>query len=75
MFDGEAITLIRVEYRLWALLLKHAGEAVPRPILLTLTPTVDAHVWRLQKKTREYAYQYIEGVGVVGYRFRPLPKS
>ena len=50
--DSETLTLTSVEYRLLAILVQHAGEIVPRPILLTLTPTVDAHVWRLQKKTR-----------------------
>ena len=29
MLDGEAITLTRIEYRLLALLLEHAGEVVP----------------------------------------------
>ena len=72
--DSETLTLTSVEYRLLALLVQHAGEIVPRPILLTLTPTVDAHVWRLQKKLGKYAYQYIEEVGVVGYRFRPTPE-
>ena len=72
--DSETLTLTSVEFRLLALLVQHAGEIVPRSILLTLTPTVDAHVWRLQKKLGKYAYQYIEEVGVVGYRFRPTPE-
>jgi hypothetical protein len=32
-----------MQYRLLALLVEHAGEVVPRPILLILTPTVDMH--------------------------------
>ena len=69
--DSETLTLTPMEYRLLALLLKHAGETVPRPTLLTLTPIVDAHVWRLRKKLGKYAYQYIEAIKGVGYRFRP----
>jgi len=47
VLDGQILTLTRTEYRLMALLVEHAGEIVPRPILLMLTPTVDAHLWRL----------------------------
>jgi DNA-binding response OmpR family regulator len=72
MLDGETVRLNRLEYRLLALLVEHAGEVVPRPILLMLTPTVDAHLWRLRKKLGSYAGQYIETVIGVGYRFRPL---
>ena len=72
--DSETLTLTSVEYRLLALLVQYAGEIVPRPILLTLTPTVDAHVWRLQKKLGKYAYQYIETVVGVGDRFQPAPR-
>ena len=71
MLDSETLTLTRMEYRLLALLLKQAGEVVPRPILLMLTPMVDVHLWRLRKKLGKYAYQYIEAVMGVGYRFRP----
>jgi DNA-binding response OmpR family regulator len=71
MLDSETLTLTRMEYRLLTLLLKHAGEVVPGPILLMLTPMVDAHVWRLRKKLGKYANQYIETVVGGGYRFRP----
>ena len=71
--DSGPLTLNRMEYRLLALLLKHAGKIVPRPILLMLTPTVDADLWRLRKKLGTYAGQYIETVIGVGYRFRPTP--
>ena len=73
MLDSETVTLTRMEYRLLALLVEHAAEVVPRPILLMLTPTVDAHLWRLRKKLGTYAGQYIETVIGVGYRFRPTP--
>ena len=45
MLDGEAITLTRIEYRLLALLLEHAGEVVPRAIIVT-------QLWAAQPKTR-----------------------
>jgi len=61
-----------MEYRLLALLVQRAGEVVPRVILLTVTPMVDAHLWRLRKKLGKYAYQYIQTVYGTGYRFRPL---
>jgi DNA-binding response OmpR family regulator len=68
--DGEILTLTRMEYSLLALLVKRAGEVVPRPILLELTGPVDVHIWRLGKKLGKYANQYIEA-SEVGYRFRP----
>ena len=74
--DSGTLTLTRMEYRLLALLLKHAGKIVPRPILSMLTPTVDVHLWRLRKKLGVYADQYIETVAGVGYRFWPnVPPS
>ena len=72
--DSGTLTLTRMEYRLLALLLKHAGKIVPRPILLMLTPTVDVHLWRLRRKLGVYADRYIETVGGAGYRFRPGPE-
>jgi two-component system, OmpR family, KDP operon response regulator KdpE len=74
--DSETIALTRMEYLLLAVLVKHAGEVVPQPILMTLTPLVDVHLWRLRKKLGKYANQYIEAVTGVGYRFRPfLPRD
>ena len=73
ILDGEAVGLTRMEYRLLVLLVEHAGQVVPRPMFLMLTPTVDAHLWRQRKKLGKYAHQYIETVHGVGYRFRPLP--
>jgi len=35
MLDNETVTLTRKEYRLLALLVEHAGEVVPRAIILT----------------------------------------
>ena len=74
--DSEILALTRMEYRLLAVLVEHAGEVVPRPILLRLTGPVDVHLWRLRKKLGIYAEQYIETVIGAGYRFRPfLPKD
>ena len=70
--DSEILALTRMEYRLLAVLVKHAGEVVPQPILLMLTLLVDVHLWRLRKKLGKYANQYIEN----GHRCRvPFPAS
>ena len=71
--DSEILALTRMEYRLLGVLVKHAGEVVPQPILLMLTPLVAMHLWRLRKKLGKYAYDYIEAVTDFGYRFRPFP--
>ena len=50
-----------MEYVLPALLVEHAGEAVPRAILLMLTREVDMHIQRSAQKT--------------GSIRRPLPRN
>jgi DNA-binding response OmpR family regulator len=81
-FDGEAVTLTGMQYRVLALLVEHAGEVVPRAIILKRIwggapkiqlRTVDKHVNVLRRKLGIYANLYIETVIGVGYRFRPLP--
>lgn len=78
--DGQIITLTRSEYRLLALLVEHAGEVVPKPILLvqicgyvpeTRTRTLDMHIGRLRKKLG-HAGRRIETIVGIGYRFSPL---
>jgi DNA-binding response OmpR family regulator len=65
-----------MEYRLLAVLVSHAGEVVPQPILLKLTGPAEAHIWRLRKKLGKYANQYLETVTGIGYRFPPfLPRD
>jgi DNA-binding response OmpR family regulator len=64
MLDSETVTLTRMEYRLLALLVEHAGEVVSRPILLKLTGPLDVHLWRLRKKLGKYGNRYIEASGV-----------
>jgi DNA-binding response OmpR family regulator len=82
IFDSEAVTLTRMQYRVLALLVEHAGEVVPRAIILKRIwggapkiqlRTVDKHVNVLRRKLGIYANLYIETVIGVGYRFRPLP--
>jgi DNA-binding response OmpR family regulator len=74
ILDRQILTLTRMEYRLLALLVEHAGEVVTRPTLLMLTPMVDAHLWRLREKLGIYANWCIETVVGVGYHFRPAPR-
>ena len=74
MLDGRILHLTSMEYVLLALLVEHAGEAVPRAILLTLTRKVDMHIKGLRRKLGVYADHYIETVVGTGYRFRPMPE-
>ena len=83
VLDGETVTLTFIEHRLLALLVEHAGEVVPREIILNRIwggapkiqlRTVDKHVNVLRRKLGIYANLYIETVIGVGYRFRsPVP--
>jgi two-component system phosphate regulon response regulator PhoB len=79
--DTERILLTRKEYDLLALLVRHAGEIVPRRALLMQvwgyggeirTRTLDVHVRRLRKKLGSYADEYIETIFGIGYRFQPF---
>jgi DNA-binding response OmpR family regulator len=78
--DGQSLELTPKEFDLLALLVRQAGELIPRPILLRViwgygveiqTRTLDVHIRRLRKNLGSYATQYIETVFGVGYRFRP----
>ena len=78
--DTGRISLTRKEYDLLALLVKHAGEIIPREALLMQvwgygaeirTRTLDVHIRRLRKKLGSYADQYIETIFGIGYRFQP----
>jgi DNA-binding response OmpR family regulator len=79
--DSHRIVLTRKEYDLLALLVQHAGQIVPREVLLfrvwgygseIRTRTLDVHVRRLRKKLGNYADQYIETIFGIGYRFQPF---
>ena len=78
--DSTRIVLTRKEYDLLALLVQHAGQIVPRDVLLLRvwgygaeirTRTLDVHVRRLRRKLGPYADQYIETIFGIGYRFQP----
>jgi DNA-binding response OmpR family regulator len=78
--DEARMSLTRKEYDLLALLVRHAGEIIPREALLMQvwgyggdirTRTLDVHVRRLRKKLGSYADQYIETIFGIGYRFQP----
>jgi len=80
VLDAAPMTLTHKEYDLLALLVRHAGEIVPRDALLmqvwsygaeVKTRTLDVHVRRLRKKLGGYADRYIETIFGVGYRFHP----
>ena len=79
--DNERMPLTRKEYDLLSLLVRHAGEIIPRDALLLQvwgygaeirTRTLDVHVRRLRKKLGGYADQYIETIFGIGYRFQPF---
>src|SRR6516162_8520694 len=81
VLDSQRMTLTRKEYDLLALLVRHAGEIVPREALLMRvwgygseirTRTLDVHIRRLRKKLGVYADQYIETIFGIGYRFQPF---
>jgi two-component system, OmpR family, alkaline phosphatase synthesis response regulator PhoP len=78
--DNQPMSLTRKEYDLLSLLVRHAGEIIPRDALLLQvwgygsdirTRTLDVHVRRLRKKLGAYADQYIETIFGIGYRFQP----
>jgi DNA-binding response OmpR family regulator len=79
--DSTRMVLTRKEYDLLALLVQHAGQIIPRDVLLQRvwgygaeirTRTLDVHVRRLRKKLGAYADQYIETIFGIGYRFQPF---
>jgi DNA-binding response OmpR family regulator len=81
VLDTAPMTLTHKEYDLLALLVRHAGEIIPRDALLlqvwgygveVKTRTLDVHVRRLRKKLGGYAETYIETIFGVGYRFQPF---
>jgi DNA-binding response OmpR family regulator len=78
IFDSEAVTLTRIQYRVLALLVEHAGEVVPRAIILKRiwggAPKIQLRTVDKQRKLGIYANLYIETVIGVGYRFRAGPR-
>jgi DNA-binding response OmpR family regulator len=79
--DGTVLALTRKEYELLALLCEHAGDIVPRDVLLSRiwgygagvrTRTLDVHIRRLRRKLEPLSGKYIETIFGVGYRFQPF---
>ena len=79
--DGVKLVLTYKEYELLALLVRRAGEVVPREALLhdvwgygpeIRTRTLDVHVRRLRRKIGQHAERYIETIFGLGYRFQPF---
>jgi DNA-binding response OmpR family regulator len=79
ILDSQALILTRKEYGLLALLVQHAGEIIPRAILLmqiwgyapkTRTRTLDVHIGRLRKKLGHEGRR-IETIFGKGYSFCP----
>jgi DNA-binding response OmpR family regulator len=79
--DSARMVLTRKEYDLLALLVQHAGQIIPRDVLLQRvwgygaeirTRTLDVHVRRLRRKLGAFADQYIETIFGIGYRFQPF---
>jgi len=78
--DARPVRLTRKEHELMSMLVRNAGEIVPRDVLLqrvwgynkdVRTRTLDVHIRRLRKKLGAYGDRYIETVFGVGYRFQP----
>lgn len=78
--DSCRLRLTSKEYGLLVILVEHAGEVVPREVLLRRvwgygigirTRTLDIHIRRLRKQFRSYSKGYIETIFGVGYRFQP----
>jgi hypothetical protein len=78
--ENKALKLTRKEFDLLAMLMRHAGEVVPREALLAAvwgyqagvrTRTLDVHVRRLRVHLERPAGPSIETVFGIGYRFQP----
>ncbi|MEK7404593.1 MAG: winged helix-turn-helix domain-containing protein [Acidobacteriota bacterium] len=78
--DSQPARLTRKERELLALLARHAGEIVPRDVLLMSvwgygreirTRTLDVHIRRLRMKLGLHRGRHIETIFGVGYRLQP----
>ena len=82
--DAAAMTLTRKEFDLLSLLVRYAGEIVPREEQLMRvwgysteirTRTLDVHIRHLRKKLGVYAERYIETIFGIGHRFQPFDSA
>jgi DNA-binding response OmpR family regulator len=80
LLDGARLRLTRKEFELLSMMVQHAGDIVPRAVLLMnvwgygagiRTRTLDVHVRRLRRKLGTYAERYVETIFGIGYRFQP----
>jgi DNA-binding response OmpR family regulator len=78
--DSRRLRLTRKEFDLLALLVRNAGDLIPRQHLLMWvwgygpqirTRTLDVHIRRLRKKLGPSSEPHVETVVGVGYRFQP----
>ena len=79
--DCRPMTLTKKEFELLALLVRYAGDIVPREEQLMRvwgysneirTRTLDVHIRHLRKKLGIYAERYIETIFGIGHRFQPI---
>jgi two-component system alkaline phosphatase synthesis response regulator PhoP len=82
--DSSPMTLTKKEFELLALLVRYAGDIVPREEQLMRvwgysneirTRTLDVHIRHLRKKLGVYAERYIETIFGIGHRFQPCDGS
>ena len=80
LLDGTPVHLTRLEFGLLAHLARHAGEVVPRDMLMlhvwgygpeVHSRTMDVHLRRLRQKLGSYSRQHVETVFGLGYRLEP----
>jgi two-component system, OmpR family, alkaline phosphatase synthesis response regulator PhoP len=83
ILDSQPLILTRKEYGLLALLVEHAGDVLPRALLLTQvwgyvpktrTRTLDMHIAKLRKKMGNEGRR-IETIFGKGYRLCPSQDS
>ena len=80
MLESRPVELTSKEYAMLAFLAGHAGEILPREVLLAAvwgygeqvrTRTLDVHLARVRKKLGPLGHRYIETVFGLGCRFQP----
>jgi len=78
--DRAPVHLTRLEFELLAMLVRNAGEIVPRNLLMQRvwgygpevhSRTMDVHLRRLRVKLGSYGKHQIETVFGLGYRLQP----
>jgi DNA-binding response OmpR family regulator len=84
MLESRPVALTNKEFAMLAFLAEHAGEILPREVLLAAiwgyneqvrTRTLDVHLARIRKKLGPLGHRYIETVFGSGCRFQPQTAS